>query len=56
MEVCRLPMNEPKTDKGIYSLENNGTVAITWDHWDRKEKLFAKFFETKNAYLAVAFN
>lgn len=48
------PDNEPKTDKGIYTLENDGTVTITWDHWDRKEKLSAQFFETKNAYLAIS--
>ena len=48
------PKNEPKTDKGVYSLENDGTVTITWDHWDRKEKLFAQFFETENAYLAIS--
>jgi len=47
------PDNEPQTDKGIYTLEDDGTVTIIWDHWDRKEKLFAQLFETKNAFLAV---
>ena len=41
------------TDKGVYTLENNGTVTITWEHWGRKEKLFAQLFETKNAYFTT---
>jgi len=47
------PKGEPKTDKGFYSINPDGTMTITWDHWDKKEKLFAQFFETKNAYLAI---
>jgi hypothetical protein len=47
------PDNEPQSDKGIYTLEEDGTVTIIWEHWDRKEKLFAQLFETKNAYLAI---
>lgn len=47
------PDKEPQTDKGVYTLEDDGTVTIIWDHWDKKEKLFAQLFETKNAYLAV---
>lgn len=44
--MSQKPDNEPQTDKGVYTLENDGTVIITWDHWDRKEKLFAQLFET----------
>ncbi len=47
------PEGEPQEDKGIYTLEPDGTVSIIWNHWDRKEKLYAQFFETKNAYLAI---
>lgn len=52
-EMSLKPDNEPKTDKGVYTLEKDGTVTITWEHWDRKEKLYAQFFETNNAYLAI---
>ena len=52
-KMSRKPANEPKTDKGIYIIENDGTVTITWNHWNKKEKLYAQFFATKNAYLAI---
>lgn len=32
------------------------TWTIIWEHWDRKEKLFAQLFETKNAYVAIDLN
>jgi hypothetical protein len=47
------PNNEPQTDQGIYTLENDGTISIQWHHWDNKEKLYAQIFETQNAYLAI---
>ncbi len=47
------PDGEPQTDKGIYTIGNDGTIIITWNHWDNKEKMYAQFFETKNAYLAI---
>lgn len=52
-EMTIKPANEPKVDQGIYTINNNGKVYITWQHWDFKKKLCAQFFETKNAYIAI---
>jgi hypothetical protein len=48
------PKNEPQRDKGTYSIKNDGTFYITWQHWDGAKKLCAHFFDTKNAYIAVS--
>ncbi len=45
--------NMPQTDKGIYSIANDGTFYITWQHWDKAQKLCGHMFETKNAYMSV---
>jgi hypothetical protein len=45
--------NEPQTDKGVYSIQDDGTVYITWEHWDGAKKLCANFFDTQNAYIAI---
>jgi hypothetical protein len=47
------PANEPQIDKGIYSIKNDGTLYITWQHWDGGKHLCAQIFNTKNAYIAV---
>ena len=47
------PVDEPQTDKGAYSIGDDGSVYITWQHWDGAKKLCAHFFETKNAYIAI---
>lgn len=53
-EMSHKPKDEPQSDNGVYTLENDGTISITWNHWDKHEKLYAQFYEMKNAYLAVS--
>ena len=47
------PSNEPQTDTGVYSISKDGTLYLTWQHWDGAKKLCAHFFNTQNAYLAI---
>ncbi|HEV2613945.1 MAG TPA: hypothetical protein VGV92_04475 [Gammaproteobacteria bacterium] len=47
------PDNEPQADQGTYSIKSNGTLYITWQHWDGAKKLCGHMFNTKNAYVAV---
>jgi len=47
------PDNEPQTDQGIYSIKNDGTLYITWQHWDGAKKLCGHMFNANNAYIAV---
>lgn len=46
------PKNEPQNDQGTYFIQN-GALYITWGHWDFHKKLCARFFEAKNAYIAL---
>lgn len=48
------PKNNPQTDNGVYHLNQNGSVNITWKHWDSSKKLCAEFYNTKNAIIAVS--
>ncbi len=52
-KMSQKPANEPQTDQGVYTIKSDGSMNITWHHWDNKKELHALYFETKNAYVAV---
>jgi hypothetical protein len=52
-KMSHKPANEPQMDKGIYSIDNDGTAYITWQHWDGAKKLCFRAFYTENAYINV---
>ena len=52
-KMAQKPANEPQSDKGIYSITDDGTLHITWDHWDGGKPLCGHFYNTQNAYIAV---
>ena len=52
-KMSRRPSNEPQIDKGIYSIGEDGTAYITWQHWDGAKKLCFHAFNTENAYINV---
>ena len=47
------PADEPQTDKGVYSIRDDGTLYITWQHWDGAKQLCFHIFNTKNAYISI---
>jgi len=47
------PPNQPQVDKGTYTIENDGTVYLTWQHWDNAKKLCFHAYNTQNAYINV---
>jgi hypothetical protein len=52
-KMSHKPVNEPQTDKGIYSIDKDGTAYITWQHWDGAKKLCFRAFNTENSYINV---
>lgn len=52
-KMSHKPANEPQTDKGIYTIADDGTFYITWQHWDGAKKLCGRVFDTQNAYVSV---
>lgn len=52
-KMLNKPAGEPQTDTGVYTIEDDGTMDITWNHWNGKEKRYVSFYETQNAYLVV---
>lgn len=52
-KMSHKPANEPQTDKGIYSIDEDGTTYVTWQHWDGAKKLCFHAFNTNNAYINV---
>lgn len=48
------PKNNPQTDTGKYHINKNGSVNITWKHWDGAKKLCGEFYNTKNAIIAIS--
>ena len=47
------PRNEPLNDQGHYVINANGSMTITWNHWDGHKHLCADYYNTKNAFLAI---
>lgn len=52
-KMSHKPVNEPQTDNGVYSIDEDGTAYITWQHWDGEKKLCFHAFNTNNAYINV---
>jgi hypothetical protein len=52
-KMAHKPANEPQTDKGVYSIKDDGTLYVTWQHWDGAKQLCFHMFDTKNAYIAI---
>lgn len=47
------PADEPQNDKGVCTINEDGSFSITWDHWDGAKQIRGYFFETENAYISV---
>ncbi len=54
--MSQKPKNEPQMDKGVYTVEPDGTFYITWQHWDGGKKLCGRIFNTQNAYISIDCN
>ncbi len=52
-KMSHKPANEPQTDKGVYTIQNDGIAYIIWKHWDGAKKLCFHVFNTQNAYINV---
>jgi hypothetical protein len=46
--------NEPQTDKGVYTIKDDGTYYLTWQHWDDSKQFCVHFFNTKTAYVVIS--
>lgn len=47
------PANLPQYDQGTYTIDQDGTFYITWQHWDEHKKICGHLFETKDAYISI---
>ena len=52
-KMSHKPVNEPQIDHGVYSIDEDGTAYITWQHWDGAKKLCFHSFNTNNAYINI---
>ncbi|MDR3492080.1 MAG: hypothetical protein P4M12_08580 [Gammaproteobacteria bacterium] len=52
-KMSHKPVNQPQADNGVYSIDEDGTAYITWQHWDGAKKLCFHAFITNNAYINV---
>ncbi len=47
------PTDAPQTDTGTYKIADNGTMHVTWKHWEAPKEICVNFFDTHNAILAI---
>lgn len=52
-KMAAKPEGAPQADEGVYRIRKDGTLDITWQHWNHAKKFHAHFFNTKNAYVAI---
>lgn len=52
-KLAQKPEHAMQTDKGAYTINNDGSVCITWQHWDDEKKFCFNVYDTKNAYLSI---
>ena len=52
-KFSKKPKDQPLTDTGVYRIADDGSMYITWEHWDGAKEICAQFFDTKNTILAV---
>lgn len=52
-KMAQKPANQPQTDKGVYSIKSDGTVYLTWQHWDGAKKLCFHIYKTNNAFITI---
>lgn len=45
------PSDKLKKDDGSYSINNDGTLFVTWKHWHNAKKLCINVFDAKNTLL-----
>jgi hypothetical protein len=50
------PKHEPQTDVGVYTIEKDGTIYVTWKHWYGSKKICFRLFNSENAYLSLECN
>ncbi len=55
-KMSHKPASEPQIDKGVYSIDEDGTAYVTWQHWDEAKRLCFHAFNTNNAYINVDCN
>ncbi len=48
--------NSPQNDQGSYAIKTDGSLCMTWQHWNNGQEWCANIFETANSYLFVDTN
>lgn len=47
------PDNDPQTDEGSWSVKPNGTLCVTWQHWNQAKPICVAGYQLKNALFFV---
>jgi len=55
-KMAKKPADQPQTDKGVYTIKDDGTIYLTWQHWDGAKQLCFHIFNTQNAFITVDCN
>lgn len=50
------PKNGPQMDTGVYKIEEDGAMYVTWQHMYDGKKVCFRLFDTDNAYVSVDCN
>jgi len=47
------PDNDPQTDDGKWEVKSDGTLCVTWQHWQQSKPICVSLYHLKNGYVFV---
>lgn len=47
------PSSDPQTDEGSWLVKSNGTLCVTWQHWNQAKPICVLGYQLKNALILV---
>jgi len=50
-KLATKPADGPQVDQGTWMVKSNGTVCITWEHWNNAKARCVDFYKLSNAFL-----
>ncbi len=52
-KFAKKPSNEPQIDEGTWTVKDDGTLCVTWQHWNQKSPLCMATYSLPNGMMFI---
>jgi hypothetical protein len=52
-QFANKPDSDPQNDTGKWQVKSNGTLCVTWEHWNNAKPICVAVYKTNNAIMFV---